>query len=391
MADMGTYDAIVVGCGISGAATAYHLRREGLQRVLVIEKGPGPACGPTGHSAGVVRMHYSHPILVRMAMEDREMFAAMPDMLGRDGGFRPTGWWLAVGDNMIAQVRANLEMQRTEGLVTELLGPESLADRSPWLNPEGVAGLLFEPGSGYADPVQTTEAFADAFAREGGEIRFRTPCRALVRREDRIVGVLLDEGPVHAGVVVNAAGPWARALAASAGIDVQLRAVREQDAIWEVRAGRPMPECSFSTTIEAAYCRPLGNGRFILGLGFPKPYHDVDPNNYKTTIDDDILSLSFEKNAARLPNLNGARLVGSYASLYDVSVDFYPYAGPRAGLAGYADCSGGSGHGFKIAPAITRHLARWITTGKTTPEFAGLGHDRIAAGALFAGLGGNRG
>jgi glycine/D-amino acid oxidase-like deaminating enzyme len=388
---MPSYDIIVIGCGVAGAATAYHLKTKGAASVLVIESGAGPACGPTGKSAGVVRMHYSHPILVRMAIESREMFANMEAMLGKDGGFRRKGWWLAVGANMIDQVRANIEMQRGLGLNAELLSPNEIPGRAPWLNPEDVAGLLYEPESGYADPVQTTEAFAFAFQNKGGAIRFKTPVRSLIRKGDRVSGVMLDDGPVHADIVVNAAGPWTKMLAATIGLEMDLRAVREQDAVWEVRAGRPMPECSFSTTIEAAYCRALGGNRFILGLGFPKPYFDVDPYNYKTTIDDEILALSFDKNAKRLPNLQGAKLIHSYASLYDITKDFYPYAGPRSGLAGYFEYCGGSGHGFKIAPAIAGHLADWILRGRTSPEFAQLSYDRVAAGNLFGGLGGNRG
>ncbi len=388
---MASYDIIIIGCGISGAATAYHLKSKGAARVLVLESGAGPATGPTGKGAGVVRMHYSHPILVRMAMESRDMFANMKDMLGSDGGFRRKGWWLAIGANVIDQVRSNLEMQRGLGLKAELIPPCEIPKRAPWLNPEGLAGLLYEPESGYADPVQTTEAFASAFQKLGGEIRFCTPCRSLIRDGDKITGVMLDDGPVHAGLVVNAAGPWTKMLAATAGLDLDLRAVREQDAIWEVRPGRPMPECSFSTTIEAAYCRALGGGRFILGLGFPKPYFDVDPYNFKTTIDDDILALSFNKNAARLPNLQGAKLITAYAALYDITKDFYPYVGPRSGLTGYAEFCGGSGHGFKIAPAIGLHLAEWLLAGRTDSEFAQLSYDRVASNRLFVGLGGNRG
>src|SRR4029453_19564830 len=113
---MPSYDVVVVGCGVSGPSLAYHLQTGGAGRVLVLESGGGPACGPTSKSAGVVRMHYSHPVLVRMAMESRGMFMAMKDMLGRDGGFRQKGWWLAVGAAQIDQVRANVAMQRGLGL-----------------------------------------------------------------------------------------------------------------------------------------------------------------------------------------------------------------------------------------------------------------------------------
>ena len=386
-----SYDAIVVGAGVSGTATAYHLKKGGMKRVLLIDREPGVANGPTRDSAAVVRMHYSESVLVRMAMESLDMFANMKELLGKDGGFKRKGWFLALPPDMIEAAERNIAMQRGLGLKCGLLSEREIAEKAPWLNTEGLGGLLYEPGSGYADPVQTTEAFHFAFDNLGGESRFRTPCRSLTRDKDRITGIMLDEGPIEAGIVVNASGPWSKFLAATAELELSLRAVREQDAIWQVRPNRPMPECSFSTAIEAAYCRALGDGRFILGLGYPKPYFDVDPYNYKRTMDDDFRMLAFEKNAKRLPNLEGATFLTAYAALYDITPDFYPFVGPRAGLSGYADFCGGSGHGFKIAPGLSKHLAQWLLDGKTDDEFADLSYDRIAKGKRYGGLGGNRG
>ena len=82
----------------------------------------------------------------------------------------------------------------------------------------------------------------------------------------------------------------------------------------------------------------------------------------------------------------------SYAALYDVTADWYPYVGPRRDVPGYADFCGGSGHGFKIAPAIAEELAGWLATGSVAPDFAALSHDRVADGRLFVqSYGGNRG
>ncbi|MBI1773876.1 MAG: FAD-binding oxidoreductase [Proteobacteria bacterium] len=386
-----TYDAVVIGAGISGAATAYHLKKGGMKRVLMLDREAGPAHGPTRDSAAVVRMHYSEPVLVRMAMESREMFKQMQSLLGKDGGFKERGWFLALPPEMMPAAKRNIEMQRRLGLETGFLNDREIAEKAPWLNTEGLGGVLFEPGSGYADPVHTTEAFAHAFRILGGDCKYLSPCRGLLRAGDKITGIVLDQGEISSGVVVNAAGPWSKYLAATADLELQLRAVREQDAIWEVQPNRSMPECSFSTAIEAAYCRALGGGRFILGLGYPKPYYDVDPYNYKRTMDDDFRLVAFEKNVKRLPNLQGAKLISAYASLYDITPDFYPFVGPRSGLSGYADYCGGSGHGFKIAPGIAKHLAAWIIDGRTGEEFAGLSYDRVAKGKLYSGLGGNRG
>jgi glycine/D-amino acid oxidase-like deaminating enzyme len=94
----------------------------------------------------------------------------------------------------------------------------------------------------------------------------------------------------------------------------------------------------------------------------------------------------------RFPAFAGARRIDAYASLYDVTPDWYPFAGVRKGIAGYADAWGGSGHGFKLAPAIGRRLADSIVDGRAEAEFARLSHDRLAADRLFVQkFGGNRG
>ena len=270
-------------------------------------------------------------------------------------------------------------------------GP-GFAQHLPEMNPEGVAGIVYEPHGGYADPVQATEAYVAAFQNIGGELRTRTPVRRLLRDADRITGVELDGGAVRAKFVVNAAGPWARPLAASAGIDLPLRSVREQDTVWQVPAGRAVPKTSVSMGVDACYYRPLGDNRFIIGRGFPKEYVDVDPYNYKASADADFIGDVQTRVERRFPAFAGMRLIEAYAALYDVTPDWYPFVGPRADLTGYADFSGGSGHGFKIAPAIGRELADWLLTGKVADDFRQFSHDRIAQGALFVqSFGGNRG
>src|SRR5262249_1539725 len=146
---------------------------------------------------------------------------------------------------------------------------------------------------------------------------------------------------------------------------------------------RPMPRVSISMAVDACYYRPLGQGRFIIGRGFPKDYFDVDPYNYKATADDDFIRDVQARVGRRFPAFAGMKLIDAYAALYDVTPDWYPIVGPRAGLAGYADFSGGSGHGFKIAPAIGGELAEWLLTGKAAADFRPVMHDPVAAKCLL--------
>src|SRR4051812_47479821 len=145
-----TYDVVVIGAGISGASTAYYLQTTGAGRVLLIERG-APASGGTGKSAAIVRQHYSTPLMARLAKQSIGIFAAMPSELGRSGGFVNCGYHLLLPPQMRDAALANATMQRAVGVRTQSLDPAEWAQSLPWLNPEGVAGVLYEPDGGYAD------------------------------------------------------------------------------------------------------------------------------------------------------------------------------------------------------------------------------------------------
>lgn len=385
------YDVIVVGAGITGAATAYYLKMAGLDRVLLVERET-PAAGGTGKSAAIVRQHYSNPLASRLTKDSIQILRDMPDTLGASGGFVQSGWRMLVPENMLASARENVKMQQSIGIATEMKEGQEATNDLPWLNADGVAAVVYEPDGGYADPVLATEAFVSAFSRAGGTFLPRTTVVKLLGTSSAVMGVETAKGPIHAGAVVNAAGPWAAPLSASIGIDMPMRVVREQDTVWEARGGRPLPDGSLSNAVDAIYLRPLGENRFIVGRGFPKEYFDVDPNAYEQDADESFVQDVYTRLVHRIPPMQGARRIDAYAALYDVTPDWYPFVGPRTGVQGYCDACGGSGHGFKLAPAIGHDLAGWIVTGSAPADFHQLSHDRLAAGKLFVQkYGGNRG
>jgi len=385
------YDFVVVGAGISGAATAYQLKKGGAGKVLLLDRGD-PASGGTGKSAAIIRQSYSTPLLVRIARESIVMLRRMKEELGRDGGFVQAGYCFLFSRDMLDGARRNVAMQKGLGIVNEWCDGAGFPEQLPDINPEGIAASIYEPHGGYADPVQATEAYVEGFVRLGGEFRRRAPARRLLRQGDRIVGIELDDGAFPAGVVVNAAGPWSKPLAESAGLAMPMRAVREQDTVWQVPAGRKVPSVSISNGVDATYFRPLGDGRFVIGRGFPKEYVDVDPYNFKVTADAEFVAEVQKRVLHRFPAFASMRLIEAYAALYDVTPDWYPFVGPRSDIGGYADFNGGSGHGFKIAPAIARELATWLLTGAVADDFRQFSHDRIAGGKMFVqSFGGNRG
>ena len=152
-----SYDAIVIGAGISGAATAYHLRKAGA-KTLLIERGE-PASGGTGKSAAIIRQSYSTPLLVRLARASITMFENAKAELGRDAGFVQDGYCFVVSQDMLDGARKNVAMQKGLGIVNEWSEGPGFPQHLPEINPEGIAGIVYEPHGGYADPVQATEAY----------------------------------------------------------------------------------------------------------------------------------------------------------------------------------------------------------------------------------------
>ena len=384
------YDVVVVGAGITGSSAAHFLKKKGVDRVLLLDRG-GVAAGGTGRSAAIVRSFYTIPVMARLAREAVRLFHGLEDEIGGDGGFEATGFTQLVPPEWVGIAEEKVAMHQGLGIDTQFVPQEEWSQRFPWLNLDGVGAVVLEKESGYADPVQTTEAFVTSFVNAGGEFRPRTPVRTLLRNGDRITGVLLEEGEVGAGLVINAAGPWSAWLAKSAELDLPLQAVREQDAIWEVRGGRPMPTTPVSNPIEAVYMRPMGEGRWLFGRGYPKPYYEVDPDNFKESCDNDFVVDVYERWVKRIPALEGSTLLHGYAALYDVTPDWIPFMGPRSGLEGYADACGGSGHAFKTGPIFARELVDWLIDGEVRDDYRQLSYDRVTEGRLFnQSFGGNR-
>ena len=385
-----SYDVVVVGAGILGSTTAYYLKKNRVSKVLLLDRGD-VASGGTGKSAAIVRSYYSVAVMARLAREAVKLFHNLKDEIGVDGGFHQTGFTQLVPPDWVDKATELVSMHQGLGIDTDFVPLAEWGKKFPWLNLHGLGAIVVEKSSGYADPVQTTEGFVAAFQRLGGELRSRTPVRAILREGDSITGVLFDNEKISADAVVNASGPWSTFLARSADLELPIRAVREQDSIWEVRADRVLPSTPVSNPMEATYMRPMGEGRWLFGRGYPKPYVEVDPYNYKESADEEFVMDNYERWCRRIPALQGSRLLNSYAALYDVTPDWIPFVGPRSGIDGYYDASGGSGHAFKTGPIFGRELSEWIVKGTVRDDFQQFSFDRISDENSFVqAFGGNR-
>ena len=380
---------IVVGGGIVGAATAWELTRAGMD-VLLLEARAFGAEG-TGKSAAIVRCHYSNPAVVRMAVRSRETFRRMPLLLESEPVYTRCGWVFLVDADDAPLALQNAEMQEGEGL--DVVEVDDLQEVLPGVVEDGIAYALYEPDGGFADPFKATMGYIEALRAGGGRALDRTPVESVVlegpRRAVRVAGEL-----VQCDNLVLAAGPWSKRLAGEAGLELPIEVTREQDVIFEA-PGEGVP-CSVSAQVDRAYARPapeFGPNHLLLGRGFPKEYEYVDPDDYDEGVDDAFVADVAERIGGRIPRLQGMRQVAGRSGLYDVTPDWHPLLGPVAGLEGVFLATGGSGHCFKLGPAIGELVAGSIL-GRPCDfaDVADFALERFAQGReLRSTYGGNRG
>jgi glycine/D-amino acid oxidase-like deaminating enzyme len=373
----------IIGGGLEGLSVAWALSRRGVTEIEDFERDV-VGSGFTAKSSGIIRCHYGVPSIAAMAWRSLAVLADAGASLDADIGFHRCGYLVAVGEENVAPLRANVAMQQNLGIDVELVDAGCAHGLFPQLRVDDCAAFAYEPLAGYADGYQTAQAFGQAARREGCRIRQSTPVARIEENGGRVTGVVLTNGDhVNADAVVVAAGPWSPALVAPLGIDLPIRTQREQVMI--VDPGQPLGAVPvLSDLVSLQYLRPERQ-ELLLGNSDHQAPEWVDPDRYDNTLDDDYAVEAIEKFAHRFPGLADAALSSSYAGCYDVTPDYNPVIGP-APIEGLYLCAGFSGHGYKISPAVGDLLADLICDGVShDPDVAAEDFrlDRFARGELL--------
>ena len=380
MSGSATAEAVVIGAGVIGTSIALHLARAGVATV-VLERDHICA-GTTGQSGGIVRQHYSLPYTAALARDALAVFKDWDNQIGGDPGFVQSGV-LFVGDRSSEdQFRTNVEMHRSLGITTELLQPSDLARLEPRLAVDDLTIGCWEPTAGYADPVSTTYALADAARAAGAEIREGVAVTTVRHAGGRLVGVETNRGPIDAPVVVNAAGIWGVAMMAELGVDLPIVATRHpMVALKRPATDRPLHIPVMDVAIDT-YLIPRGDITLVGTLGTHRDDTVVDPDSYRRGISNDEVDRLSALGRRRMPALGRGVMWGGWAGIYDESIDAHPIVDAVPGFDGLYCALGMSGNCFKLSPILGKLLALRIVDGPSAAEaLAPLRIDRFAVGA----------
>jgi sarcosine oxidase subunit beta len=351
-----TTEVVVIGGGVTGGSIAWHLARRGTKVTLVEERGVAAAA--SGASAGGVRQQGRDPREMPLAIAAIARWKDLERELDADLHYYRDGHLVAYereADLPIAQQR--LAEQRALGLEIEIVEGADLRALSPGLAPHIVAAT-YTPSDGHANPVATTQAYAQAAQREGAELRIGTRVTGLQQTGGRITGVETSDGVIGADHVVIATGAWTRDLVAPLGVDLPI-----EPAGLQMILGKPMPKALLQ--VVQAHERPLSlkqlrDGNYLIGGGWPG---DIDMVAGVGTTRPESIEGSLRTASDIFPAISEMEIERSWVGVEGIALDEVPVIDRLPGYEGCTVAAGFSGHGFALSPITGQLVSEWLLDG----------------------------
>jgi glycine/D-amino acid oxidase-like deaminating enzyme len=373
---------VIIGGGAVGGAIALFLAlRPEKFSVTVLERDLTYAHASSALSAGSVRQQFSQAVNVQMSLFGHAFLANPAHWLAVDGqvpelGLVNKGYLFLATAAGARILRENHAVQTRCGATVELLDTPSLSARHPWLNTADIALASYGTASeGWFDGYALTQALRRKNQSLGVDY-VRAEVVALHRDDQRVhTAVLADSTQIAADTFVNAAGPWARKVAAMAGIDLPVSARRR--TVFTVSSPMKLPDCPMVIDASGLWFRPEG-AHLICGMS---PAHDeADPDDLPLEPDLHLFeSHIWPRMAHRVPGFEALRMERAWAGYYEVNtLDHNAVIGTHPALSNLYFANGFSGHGLQHAPAAGRGVAELIATGGyQTLDLSPLGFERV--------------
>jgi sarcosine oxidase, subunit beta len=374
----------VIGGGVMGASVAYHLASAGQRDVLVLDRGNHPGTGSTGRATGGFRAQYGTAINVRLSLLARAKLVAFRDETGVDPGYVRAGYlWLAVSQAELDALDAGRQVQHAEGLhEAARVTAEDIGRINPAIRLDGIVGGAFCPSDGFIRPLQILEGYLAAAARLGVRVVWGVAVTGFRRgRGDRIEAVETTDGPVAVEAVVNAAGPWAGAVADLAGAPIPLTPLRRQ-IVPTTACDLLPPDMPMTIWAGDGFHLRVRDGRVL--LLWPTPGEPGRP--FDTSVDPAWIEAVRKMAHDRVPALRSVALdpAAAWAGLYEMSPDKHAILGAAPACPNLYYVNGSSGHGVMHSPALGQLLAEIICNGHaSTLDVGCLAPDRFERRALL--------
>ncbi len=368
MKDNNSADTIVIGGGIVGSSIALRLAGKG-QSVILLEKGRvGEEA--SGRNGGGVRQQDRDPAELPLAMEAIKIWADMKDELDWDVGYRRGGnVMIARSEKQFESLRSIMEREQAMGLNVEMLSPAETRSLTPTISEEfEIVGSKYCPTDGSANPLLVVKAICRVARRKGVRIREHEPVRRLQAADGRVTAAVTDRKEYQGSVFVNAAGPWARGLCNTIGLDFPT--VNKKSRLLITEPLRPVLD-QF-VIIDEVYYRQALEGNVHIG---PLKQYQMDDFDNSPILSDFIDVGRWL--AKIIPFVKNVNLIRAFAGVTHFTPDAVAILDKIPGYDNLFLTAGFSGHGFCLGPIVGKLIAEWILDGQSSMDLNALRWDRF--------------
>ena len=372
-------DVAIVGAGIMGLALAYHLARAARGLKIAVLERSYLVSGASGRNGGGLRMQWGDAGNVRLMMESIDECKGLAQALGINLWFRQGGYLFlarsAAGERRLVR---NAELHAEVGAPTRLLTAAEAQAIVPQLAVDDVRLASFNPEDGVVFPWPFVWGYASQAVRHGVLLRTHTGVARVEPHGERYRLRLATGETLQADRVVNATGAWSHALNRDLGIALPNRPHRH-----EILSSEPLKPFLDPLVVDLGsglYFSQSTRGELVTGITLPDA---ADGSDTALTLHS---SLRFLGHISRtlthlMPIVAAMKVLRQWTGPYDVSPDGDAIVGPSPGHPHFIQVCGFTGHGFMMAPAVGRLLARWMADGTPHPMLARWDPSRFARGS----------
>jgi glycine/D-amino acid oxidase-like deaminating enzyme len=376
-------DAVVIGAGAFGFATAYHLAKAGLKQVVLLDQFE-PGTQVSARAAGLFKLIQASEVKTRLAQRATAVVTEFERETGVALPFIPSGSiYAARTPAHAAMVEAEIEDSRGWGVRLERLSPAEVTLSAPWLKGDHILSAFFVAEDIYIEePRAMLLAYRQAGERLGMRTIGHTPATGISIRNGAVHAVQTPAGSIETPLVVDTAGAWARAVGQLALVDVPIQPIRHQLRITAPISGIVANEPVVRLIDSAAYIRPSRGGLMFGGME-PNPL-PVDPaatdgfSMDRLPLDHALNDQFVDALKGDIPALDGASIQEERGGVFTMTLDGRLLVGPSNTVRGFWMATGCNGTGFSLSSGVGYTLAEWITTGTPSIDMRDLDPNRFS-------------
>ena len=359
--------AVVIGGGVVGASTLYHLAKIGWTDVILIEKSELTS-GSTWHAAGGMHTFNGEANISRLQKYTIDLYREIEALSGQSCGLHPNGGlMLAATQGELDSLKLICSRARYLGMETEMISLKEAARFNPLIDTSHFIGALWRADGGHCDPSGTTQAYVKAARLLGASVERFTRVQSLAQRADGSWDVVTDKGTVHAEHVVNCGGLWAREIGHMVGIELPVLAMEHHYLLTEdipELQGRQQEIVNTTDYAGEIYMRQERGGALI---GTYEPHGIVwsplkTPDDFSMQLlpdDFERLAPYFEVGFRHFPALGHVGIRKAVNGPFTFAPDGNPLVGPVRGIRNFwVACAVMAG--FSQGGGIGLVLSRWM-------------------------------